>query len=101
MRACGAPPRFELKKLIWLSSGLESWSVNATRRPSTGETIGLLVSPILAWKPVGRGGGGGGRAEGGRGGGGGGGGWFCACWWGGGGGGRGGGPRGAPAAIVA
>src|SRR3954464_9818866 len=52
MRACGAPPRFELKKLIWLSSGLESWSVNATRRPSTGETIGLLMSPILAWKPV-------------------------------------------------
>src|SRR6185295_17448699 len=52
MRADGAPPRLELKKLIWLSSGLASWSVNATRRPLTGETIGLFVSPILAWKPV-------------------------------------------------
>src|SRR3954451_585940 len=52
MRACGAPPRFVLKKLIWLSSGFDSCSVNATRRPSTGETIGLLVSPTLAWKPV-------------------------------------------------
>src|SRR4051812_47706901 len=52
IRACGAPPRFVLKKLIWLSSGLASTSVNATSRPSTGETIGLLMSPILAWNPV-------------------------------------------------
>src|SRR5262245_10881635 len=52
MRADGAPPRFVLKKLIWLSSGLAICSVNATSRPLTGETIGPLVSPTLAWKPV-------------------------------------------------
>src|SRR3954451_24044911 len=52
MRAWGAPPRFVLKKLIWLSSGFARASVNDTRRPSTGETIGSLMSPILAWKPV-------------------------------------------------
>src|SRR3954471_15921650 len=52
MRAWGAPPRFVLKKLIWLSSGFARASVNETRRPSTGETIGSLMSPILAWKPV-------------------------------------------------